>query len=44
MKWLMNEEDPDMYDARMQDWYTNAAASSKVNKVEIEFGGIVEVN
>ena len=33
MKWLMSEDDPDMYDARMQDWYTNAAVGAKVNKI-----------
>ena len=44
MKWLKTEDDPDMSDARMRDWYNNAAASTKVNKVEIEFGGSVEVN
>ena len=29
MKWLLDEEDPDMYDARMRDWYIKAAASPK---------------
>jgi len=29
MKWLMYEDDPDMYDARMRDWYIKSAASSK---------------
>merc|ERR1719158_1214645 len=30
MKWLEDsEEDPDMYDARMRDWYIKAAASPK---------------
>ena len=29
----MNKDDPDMYDARMQDWYTNAAVGAKVNKI-----------
>ena len=30
MKWLMYEDDPDMYDARMRDWDIKSAASPKV--------------
>ena len=33
MKWQMNEDDPDMYDARMRDWFIKAAASTKVNNI-----------
>ena len=33
MKWLMYEDDPDMYDARMRDWYIKSAASPKVMMV-----------
>merc|ERR1711892_1010726 len=29
MKWLMYEDDPDMYDARMRDWYIKSASSSE---------------
>ena len=29
IKWLTYEDDPDMYDARMRDWYIKSAASSK---------------
>ena len=33
MKWLLYEDEPDLYDARMQDWYIKSAASPKVNNV-----------
>lgn len=29
MKWLVDENDPDMYDARMRDWYLKTSASPK---------------
>jgi hypothetical protein len=29
IKWLTYEDDPDMYDARMRDWYIKSAASPK---------------
>jgi len=29
IKWLTYEDDPDMYDARMRDWYIKSAASAK---------------
>lgn len=33
MKWPESLDRPDTYDARMQNWYTNAAASSKVGDI-----------
>ena len=30
MKWLVNEDEDNMYDARMRDWYIKSAASAKV--------------
>ena len=28
-KWSMNDQDPDVYDARLRDWYIKAASSPK---------------
>ena len=29
IKWMTSEHDPDLYDARMREWYIKAAASPK---------------
>ena len=32
VKWPVNKDMPDMYDARMRDWYAKASASEKVTR------------
>jgi voltage-dependent calcium channel alpha-2/delta-3 len=39
MKWLMYEDDPDMYDARMRDWYIKSAASPKDIVILLDVSG-----
>jgi len=39
MKWLMYEDDPDMYDARMRDWYIKSAASPKDVVILLDVSG-----
>jgi len=39
MKWLMYEDDPDMYDARMRDWYIKSAASPKDIVILLDISG-----
>ena len=42
MKWLMNEHEPDLYDARMRDWYIKAAASPKEIVILLDSSGKLE--
>merc|ERR1719228_2920037 len=39
MKWLMYEDDPDMYDARMRDWYIKSVASPKDIVILLDVSG-----
>ena len=39
MKWLTSEHDPDLYDARMRDWYIKAAASPKEIVILLDTSG-----
>jgi voltage-dependent calcium channel alpha-2/delta-3 len=38
-KWLTNNEDPDLYDARMREWYIKAAASPKELVILLDTSG-----
>lgn len=31
MAWPMDKDDPDMYDARLREWYVRSATSPKVS-------------
>ena len=39
MKWKLSEEEPDLYDARMRDWYIKAAASPKEIVIMLDASG-----
>ena len=39
MKWRTSEHDPDLYDARMRDWYLKAAASPKEIVILLDASG-----
>ena len=39
MKWRMDEHDPDLYDARMRDWYIKSAASPKEIVILLDTSG-----
>ncbi len=39
MKWMVAEEDPDLYDARMRDWYIKSAASPKEIVILLDTSG-----
>lgn len=39
MKWMTTEHDPDLYDARMRDWYIKAAASPKEIVILLDTSG-----
>lgn len=39
MKWLTSEHDPDLYDARMRDWYIKSAASPKEIVILLDTSG-----
>ena len=39
MKWMTSETDPDLYDARMRDWYIKAAASPKEIVILLDTSG-----
>ena len=39
MKWMQSEHDPDLYDARLRDWYIKAAASPKEIVILLDTSG-----
>ena len=39
MKWRIDDHDPDLYDARMRDWYIKAAASPKEIVILLDTSG-----
>jgi voltage-dependent calcium channel alpha-2/delta-3 len=39
MKWLTSEHDPDLYDARMREWYIKSAASPKEIVIVLDTSG-----
>ena len=39
MKWLTSDHDPDLYDARMREWYIKAAASPKEIVILLDTSG-----
>ncbi len=39
MKWLTSEEEPDLYDGRLRDWYIKSAASPKELVILLDTSG-----
>ena len=46
MKWRTDEHDPDLYDARMRDWYIKVSQKNLISErsVKIDRLGISSVN
>ena len=39
VKWLVDENEPDMYDCRMREWYIRAASSPKDVIILLDLSG-----